>query len=617
MEDENDDVAFVIVRHVQCSDSSAVRLQAGGGLQFTEHIYTKSAYLKKALDLTATCYFHPVEKPSGIGFIQEIEQPAYAYEGNRIEPFDLFMFHHQKALKEYATLDPVSEAHLHAFVEYTEVEHGASFAEADSLFSNGSVDRHQIGKLFKPNELVISGTYGKPAAFVVQEWPENQKDGWIFLRCWSFQTDGTRFVRKETRLSIPPLGMETVRIDSLFVYPMRFASAALVDLLTRRGERQWDLRTSQQVTYKGWNVAKDQYYPDARFMIDHKIYRKMHEQSISFQFKRPDTTYRYDRMPASADVDQIPSDIIFLLMPPDVHGFYLTEKKWIKLFIEHIHPVVWNKTAYERLVLPEKTKELIRALVTVRSSTRGVKQGLGVAGKRTDLTSGKGNGLIMLLHGGPGTGKTLTGESVAEMAEMPLYRVTCGDIGTSADAVEKYLNTVLHLGKSWNCVLLLDEADVFLEERSMADLKRNSLVSVFLRILEYYDGILILTSNRVGLFDEAFKSRIQVALHYENLNRAARKKIWQNFLEMLEEDEEDVNFDEIRFHLDQLAGHELNGRQIRNVLTTARQLAMYRTERLDWQHLDQALAVSSSFSDYLLSMQSHTDDQRARDIGLR
>jgi len=50
----------------------------------------------------------------------------------------------------------------------------------------------------------------------------------------------------------------------------------------------------------------------------------------------------------------------------------------------------------------------------------------------------------------------------------------------------------------------------------MADLKRNSLVSVFLRILEYYDGILILTSNRVEMFDEAFKSRIQVALHYES-----------------------------------------------------------------------------------------------------
>ncbi|KAL9009767.1 MAG: hypothetical protein Q9173_005234 [Seirophora scorigena] len=150
---------------------------------------------------------------------------------------------------------------------------------------------------------------------------------------------------------------------------------------------------------------------------------------------------------------------------------------------------------------------------------------------------------------------------------------------------------------AWTRCSLLDEADVFLEERSMSDLKRNSLVSAFLRVLEYYAGILILTSNRVGMLDEAFKSRIQVALHCENLNRSARKKIWQNSLDMLEEDDEDVNFGEIKPRLDDLAGKELNARQIRNVLTTARQLAIYRKERLDYDHLDQALSVSSDFSD--------------------
>jgi hypothetical protein len=84
---------------------------------------------------------------------------------------------------------------------------------------------------------------------------------------------------------------------------------------------------------------------------------------------------------------------------------------------------------------------------------------------------------------------------VAEIAEKPLYRVTCGDLGTKATDVEKYMQTVLYLGKTWNCgkvtdcfginyeltviVLLLDEADVFLEERTTGypDLERNSLVS--------------------------------------------------------------------------------------------------------------------------------------------
>lgn len=59
--------------------------------------------------------------------------------------------------------------------------------------------------------------------------------------------------------------------------------------------------------------------------------------------------------------------------------------------------------------------------------------------------------------------------------------------------------------------MLLDEADIFLQQRNLEDLQRNALVSVFLRMLEYYEVILILTSNRVGTFDEAFKSRIQLA----------------------------------------------------------------------------------------------------------
>ena len=80
----------------------------------------------------------------------------------------------------------------------------------------------------------------------------------------------------------------------------------------------------------------------------------------------------------------------------------------------------------------------------------------------TDIIDSQGNGLIILLHGGPGTGKTFTAESVAELAEKPLFRVTCGDIGTKPEDVEKYLESVLNLSKIWGCVVLLDEAEVFL-----------------------------------------------------------------------------------------------------------------------------------------------------------
>ena len=53
----------------------------------------------------------------------------------------------------------------------------------------------------------------------------------------------------------------------------------------------------------------------------------------------------------------------------------------------------------------------------------------------------------------------------------------CGELGTEADSVKERLSQALHLANTWNAVLLLDEADVFLEQRSTHDLVRNSIVS--------------------------------------------------------------------------------------------------------------------------------------------
>jgi hypothetical protein len=70
--------------------------------------------------------------------------------------------------------------------------------------------------------------------------------------------------------------------------------------------------------------------------------------------------------------------------------------------------VKWNKEAFDRLVLPNKTKDMVKSLVMVRAAQRGLKERRVLDSMRDDLIAGKGNGLIMLLHGGPGTGKTLT-----------------------------------------------------------------------------------------------------------------------------------------------------------------------------------------------------------------
>lgn len=290
--------------------------------------------------------------------------------------------------------------------------------------------------------------------------------------------------------------------------------------------------------------------------------------------------------------NELPGDQFVYLLPPKIKGFNLRTKKWFDLVADRISDIRWNKEAFSKVVIDRKAKDLIRALVSNQLESE----------KNTDLIEGKGNGLILLLHGGPGTGKTLTAESVAEIAEKPLYRVTCGDVGTKAEEVEKYLDSVLYLGKLWGCVVLLDEADIFLQQRNLEDLQRNALVSVFLRVLEYYEGILVLTSNRVGTFDEAFKSRIQLALHYPSLGPYQRLRIWENFFDRLDGMEgEMIDLADLRDHLSDLKEEDMNGRQIRNAITTARQYAKWQNTTLTYRHLKDVIEISVGSTNILPS----------------
>ena len=116
------------------------------------------------------------------------------------------------------------------------------------------------------------------------------------------------------------------------------------------------------------------------------------------------------------------------------------------------------------------------------------------------------------MSGNPGCGKTLTAEAVAEVTRRPLYPVSAGELGTEPEKVDKQLTAILDISHRWSAILLLDEADVFLQERDAKDVARNALVSIFLRQLEYYQGIMILTTNRIGDCDPAFESMASTEL---------------------------------------------------------------------------------------------------------
>ncbi|OQV08643.1 hypothetical protein CLAIMM_12881 isoform 3 [Cladophialophora immunda] len=209
-----------------------------------------------------------------------------------------------------------------------------------------------------------------------------------------------------------------------------------------------------------------------------------------------------------------------LIMSYRVFGFVLRDRTWAQLDLSYLTNVNTSavkddikedentdddpdddeadKTAFGRLVLPPGHKKMVLSLIAQHFRNKELQQDKD---EQADIVRGKGKGLIILLHGAPGVGKTTTAEGVAERFKKPLFQITCGDLGSDAKQVETALQTNFALANRWGCILLLDEADVFLAERRHQDFTRNGLVAVFLRVLEYYAGILFLTTNRCVLSD--------------------------------------------------------------------------------------------------------------------
>jgi len=252
--------------------------------------------------------------------------------------------------------------------------------------------------------------------------------------------------------------------------------------------------------------------------------------------------------------NQIPKEYLPLVWPTAI-GFSLTSKSWGDVIIDGLKDIAFDPTVFELLVLPQSRKRMIKALV--KHSSNGFH----------DLVQGKGEGTCFLLHGQPGTGKTLTAEAIAEYLHCPLYSISMGTLGTTAEELERRLSEILQLSARWNSLVLLDEADSFLEARSSnSPLERNAMVSVMLRLVEYHRGILFLTSNRIESLDPAFQTRITLALKYEPLDAEGRAKVWKN---LLVKSGESIDM----LDLPSLAKTVLNGREIKNALRLAMALA--------------------------------------------
>lgn len=199
---------------------------------------------------------------------------------------------------------------------------------------------------------------------------------------------------------------------------------------------------------------------------------------------------------------------------PYIKCFDLAKHRWVTIHVANIEDYKWNHNLADKLVLDEETKSLIEILV---DSTKE---------RSEDIISGKMSGTIVLATGVPGVGKTLTAEVFSEKIEKSLYIVQCSQLGIDIDSIETKLTKTLDRAGRWGSILLIDEADVYIRDRG-TDIVHNAIVGVFLRLIEYYNGVLFMTSNRGDIIDDAIISRCTAWIRYNIPNDDLLAKIWK------------------------------------------------------------------------------------------
>lgn len=174
--------------------------------------------------------------------------------------------------------------------------------------------------------------------------------------------------------------------------------------------------------------------------------------------------------------------------PPVIPGFTLTKRLWGFFLVSHVGQISWNGQAFDSLHLESQRKDAVWRLV------REHRLGTSLF---DDVVAGKGRGLVFLLHGPSGSGKTMTAgkattssslsrrwrlrlrfaEVVAESLQCPVYYTSGGELELDMWEIESNLRLIFKRMQRWGAVLLFDEADTFMAQRSEDNIERNALVS--------------------------------------------------------------------------------------------------------------------------------------------
>ncbi|KAM0818064.1 putative AAA+ ATPase domain-containing protein [Seiridium cardinale] len=271
-----------------------------------------------------------------------------------------------------------------------------------------------------------------------------------------------------------------------------------------------------------------------------------------------------------------PQDLL-LFCAPRLWAFSMWHKTWEMVRPQQLSRVEKSQDAMSKLRIDPARKEHLDSIVFSYINCDNDNE------NRFDIGGVKGRGCNVLLYGKPGTGKTLAVECLAEKYGRPLYVVTTGELGIDLDVLERRLQEISWRAKNWNAVTLIEEADIYVQTRQSHDVKRNALISIFLRHLDYSDALLVITTNMVNKIDPAISLRMTLTVGFPDLSFIIQQAIWSRLVENIRigfsTNEENVRRklqDFIQSKLEDLEGGAyttMNGRQIKNCISAAMAVA--------------------------------------------
>ncbi|KAK1996295.1 P-loop containing nucleoside triphosphate hydrolase protein [Colletotrichum falcatum] len=518
-------------------------------------------------------------------------------------PFDLkspfqMLMHYWDELEAYGEETESSEmrAHLSLLFQFMSHELGEDRRILLDMLKNQQITFPTAWAIFRPGTLLYTKVLHFPWVLVCTKTAYEQDDTiGPYLEVYATYTDynGTSVGEATQSIKIAQKqqfgGDSPAFIADLPILPRKYiADEGLDSRLEERGRKFLGYREMSIEAYDGiaqymkeppysffdWRMATFRnvwlpYTESGRVVIDRKTFQNDYYGSVQ------SIRNVHDANPITC--------------PPYVFGFSLARKQWCRLFLDNIDSVKWAENAWDSLILEKQKKQVVQALVTSHTYPDNPR----------NQPEQKGKGLVVLLHGAPGCGKTLTAELAAEAKKTALIVASLGELNKENCAIvfERELQRFMQYATIWKAVLLLDEADVFLEKRedNPGSAERNALVAVFLKQLEYFSGIAFLTTNRLRTFDAAMSSRIHLALGYKAPDIETRRQLWVQCLGKLPADERD--FDDVDDASMSFVDRQINGREISNAVNTARTMAKFEKEKLQTRHIELILSLRAKFQD--------------------